>query len=361
MAAMLAGTLVTASLAVGMLYVALPDPPLLEPGIVLTVAVPLLFVAAVVALAGWKLGGRLGSSIRGLSRDAARITRGDPDVKIVTARPSEETAELAKVLGFMQAALDQRDHELKVRSQVLAKTNARLEAVNRNYMETLGFVTHELKSPMATVQTIGMGLSEGIFGELPEDAGRRASDMVHICEELQDMIKNYLDLSRVERGELTASPRQVSFRSDVVDPVISLTAVMFDSRNVTLTAHCPEGLTVRADPELIRIALGNYLTNAAKYGREGGKAELDVVQDEGGRQVTATVWNEGAGFTEEQSANLFQQFSRLANENTRIRRGSGLGLFICKQILELHNGRVWAESEQDQWARFSFSFPSGGE
>jgi len=112
---------------------------------------------------------------------------------------------------------------------------------------------------------------------------------------------------------------------------------------------------VVADPELMRIALSNYLSNAAKYGREGGKAKIEVAQV--GEAIDVRVWNEGPGFSSDEGQSLFGKFSRLHNENTRDKRGSGLGLYLCKQILDLHGGTVWAESESGSWARFCFRLP----
>jgi signal transduction histidine kinase len=107
---------------------------------------------------------------------------------------------------------------------------------------------------------------------------------------------------------------------------------------------------------LLRIALTNYLTNAAKYGREGGTAKVTARREDGA--LIVGVWNEGAGFTAEEQPQLFGKFSRLANDNTRSKRGSGLGLFLVKSILSLHAGRVWAESQPGTWAAFYMSFPS---
>jgi signal transduction histidine kinase len=100
----------------------------------------------------------------------------------------------------------------------------------------------------------------------------------------------------------------------------------------------------------------NYVNNAAKYGREGGRAVLKVARDNG--DAVVEMWNEGPGFTPEEGEQLFQKFSRLQNRNSKSQKGSGLGLFLCAQVLNQHAGRVWAESEPGQWARFAFRFPA---
>ena len=77
--------------------------------------------------------------------------------------------------------------------------------------------------------------------------------------------------------------------------------------------------------------------------------------------ISTTVWNEGVGFRPEEQASLSTKFSRLQNENTVKNRGSGLGLYLTKHIIELHGGKVWAESVPEQWANFCFSFPMNSE
>jgi len=171
-------------------------------------------------------------------------------------------------------------------------------------------------------------------------------------------VKNYLDLARAERGELVASKSRIDVLRDVVEPCTEQARPLFDSRKVTVETVCPAGLVVEADPELLRIALSNFLSNAAKYGKEGGRAELRAGRD--GDGLTVSVWNEGPGFSEEEGKLLFGKFSRLRNDTTKGKRGSGLGLYLCRQILELHGGRVWAESEPGHWARFSLHLPQAG-
>jgi signal transduction histidine kinase len=255
----------------------------------------------------------------------------------------------------MQKAIAERDQQLREQNRTLRETNELLDRTLSNYMHMLGFITHELKSPLATVQAMVANMIEGYTGELPEKASEVVVRIKRILEETQDMVKNYLDLSHVERGEMTAKKADIDFRTEVIEPSILQAETLFKSRNITLEVSAPDQIPVLADPELMRIALTNYLTNAAKYGREGSVARLEAAIEE--NELRVSVWNEGEGFTEEEGENLFGKFFRIRNQNTRNKRGSGLGLFICRQIVELHGGRTWADSEPGQWARFSLSFP----
>ena len=340
---------------VGMLYVGLLEAPYraLKTQLVLNIMGPVLGVLLLAVGGGLYLVRRITSPVHQLSQAALQLSRGHWDYPIEVSGAFREIDHLGRTFQDMQQAIAERDRQLRRQNQTLEEANERLERANRNYMHMLGFVTHELKSPLAAMQSLILVLTGGLAGEVSDQAKGFLVRIQRNCEELQDMVKNYLDLSRVERGELEANKTDIDFYSEVVEPAVSQSAQLFDSRRIALDVHCTEGLGIHADADLLRIALVNFLTNAAKYGREGGSARLEVRREE--QTITASVWNEGEGFTPEEGEQLFKKFSRLSNPNTRDKRGSGLGLFLCKQIIDLHGGRVWAESEPGRWARFSFS------
>jgi signal transduction histidine kinase len=222
-------------------------------------------------------------------------------------------------------------------------------------MQTLGFVTHELKAPLAAMQMLCSTMMEGDLGSLPGSVTGFLVRIQRNCEELQDMVRDYLDLSRLERGELMAKKCRIDVFDGVVQLSVEQTAVFFHSRGITLTVDCPRVLTLVCDPGLLRIALNNYLTNAAKYGREGGRATLTVRTE--GDLTTFTVWNEGDGFPPEAAERLFEKFFRVRNASTHSKRGSGIGLFTVKNIAALHGGRAWAECDPGSWAAFHLRLP----
>ena len=110
------------------------------------------------------------------------------------------------------------------------------------------------------------------------------------------------------------------------------------------------------DADLLRVALNNLLTNAAKYGREGGHARVTLKVEDG--RIHLSVRNDGEGFPPDEANHLFEKFFRLRNANTQRKRGSGVGLFTVRNIAELHHGRAWAESEPGTSATFHLSFPA---
>ncbi|MFP4502953.1 MAG: cache domain-containing protein [Candidatus Hydrogenedentota bacterium] len=346
---------------IGMLYVGLLEEPYSDAFYRLILQLLAMVGVGTVIAVGLAvlLVGRITAPIERLNRAAKQVAAGDLQRPVAVPDSYAEVTDLARSFHEMQDALAERDRRINARNRELAETNTRLERANRNYMETLGFVTHELKSPLAAMQSMIDLLVQGYVGKLPDRAQTTLTRLKRNCEELQDMVKNYLDLSRAERGELLAKRTETELRTDVIDPCVEQSQPLFRSRDMTLEAACPDTLEAAADPELMRIALANFLSNAAKYGREGGTARLEAGIDDG--KVYLRVWNEGPGFTPEEGEQLFTKFTRLRNENTAGKRGSGLGLFLCRQIMEQHGGRVWAESEPGQWACFHMEFPANAD
>lgn len=341
---------------VGMLYVGIPRRPYDEARnrLILSFLLPVGLVGLAAVGAGLALARRITAPVHALDAAATRIAQGDWEHRLHIPSSYREIGELAAAYDAMQTAIHKRDADLRARNEELQHTNARLDDANRNYMKTLGFVTHELKAPLGAMQMLVGNVLDGYLGPVPEGAAASLARVRRACEELQDMVRDYLDLSRLERGELVAHPHRVDLVKLVVEPAVDHNAVFFGSRGMTLRVEAPEELHVTADPDLLRVALNNYLTNAAKYGREHGTAVLTLRRNDDGVQIT--VWNEGEGFEPEQAEKLFGKFVRLRNATTQRTRGSGVGLFTVHSIAELHGGRAWAESEPGSWAAFHFTF-----
>ena len=342
---------------IGMLYIGLLESPFnaLKVRQILIIILPIVLILFGAVLLTLNIVNRITSPLNVLSEAAVNLSHGNWKSEIGVTPTFREINDLSRVFKEMKTAIVEKDNNLKKKNRILEETNEKLNRTNRNYMEMLGFVTHELKSPLAANQTMISVLLDGYAGDIPDQIHQPLVRIKRNSEELQDMVKNYLDLSRVERGEMAAKKADIDFISDVVEPAVNQTSVLFNSRTISLEVISPKQLTVKADPELMGIALSNFLANAAKYGKEEGNARLEVKEIDG--HIEIMVWNEGHGFTPDEKEKLFKKFSRIFSPETRNKRGSGLGLYLCKQIIDLHEGTVWAESEHEKWASFYFRIP----
>lgn len=229
--------------------------------------------------------------------------------------------------------------------------------VNRSYMEMLGFVSHELKNPLASIIMDGQLLKDAYLGQMEPRQREKVERMVAKAEYLVGLIREYLDLSRLESGELTLRLKQeIDFASSVLDACVDILRPQIEARHADLDlTHVPRPLMLACDPDLMKIVMTNLIGNAVKYGNEGGKVRVSAQQGEGRIQVS--VWNEGPGFSEADRALLFRKFSRIPSPELLTRKGTGLGLYTTWRIVNLHGGRIWANSEKGSWAEFVFTLP----
>jgi signal transduction histidine kinase len=276
-----------------------------------------------------------------------------------------------RVVGFMfrssrrPAAYSTRHVELSIAiaeriSQAVEKTwrIEQLEEANRAYFEMLGFVSHELKSPMASMVTDAKLLSEGYLGELEPQQKAKMERLIHKGQYLLGLVNEYLDLARLEESGqgLRAQPATL-FVEEVLEPAVDLVRPQLDLRHMRLITQLPpEGsLLVTCDPGLLRIVLVNLLGNAIKYGDQGGEIRVSVLKRR--RGISVSVWNEGPGFPAAEKDKLFRKFSRLDNPALQGHKGTGVGLYNSWRIIQLHGGRIRAASKPGAWAEFSFSIP----
>jgi two-component system NtrC family sensor kinase len=335
---------------IGVLYVGILEDKYndIRNGILLNFFPPLGAGILIVLFLSYLLSRDLSRPVHRLVLGTERIALGDLDYRIQERSGFREIEQLTEHFNQMAQALKEREEQLE-------KTNEDLRRVNRNYMEMLGFVSHEIKNALANILGSAYNLRDGYTGELNDTQKRVAGIIVRNCERLRDMIKNYLDLSRIEKGELEARKQEVDFAGDVLPPVIDELRGQLESKGMRLVVHVPTPYRVKADPDLLKIIMENLLSNAIKYGREGGEIRITADEDEENWRIS--VWNEGEGIPERELPRLFSKFTRLKTESSKKGRGSGLGLFITKEMVEKQGGKIWAESEFGRWAMFSFILP----
>jgi signal transduction histidine kinase len=232
-----------------------------------------------------------------------------------------------------------------------------LEASKRAYMEMLGFVSHELKNPIASLITEGRLLGEGYLGDLSEKQADMVAKMVRKGEYLLNLTREYLDLSRLEEGKLEPSfQKDVDLETAVLEPALEVVLPQFEEGGIRLERELQgDKVLADCDPDLLKVVAVNLLGNAAKYGDKGGRAAVGLRAD--GGTVRLSVWNEGPGFPPGEKVRLFRKFSRLKTPELLSRKGSGVGLYTSWWIVRQHAGRIWGESEHGSWARFTFEIP----
>jgi len=216
-----------------------------------------------------------------------------------------------------------------------------------------------LKSPLSSIVMDATVLSDGYVGELSDPQRAVVAKMVNKAEYLLNLVREYLDLARIEGGELAIHPRAaVDLAGEVVEPACDIVKALAAGKQMTVERVYPaHPVTVTADPDLLKIVAVNLVGNAIKYGRDGGSVRVTVSPAAGGG-VSLAVWNEGPGFPASQRPKLFRKFSRLDTPELRKRKGTGVGLYTSWRIVNLHGGRIAATSEEGAWAEFRVDLPA---
>ncbi len=243
-----------------------------------------------------------------------------------------------------------------------------LAQAKRNYAQILYFVAHELKAPLASIATIGSTLTEGYLGKLTPQQTEKVQRMIANSSYLTNLVRDYLDLSQIETGEMKYQPGPaVDLVEEVIRPMVEIQTPAARARGMTLEADL-EYLVAPCDATLLKVVFNNLLGNAVRYGRENTKVLVRLVRrsfsdyNDAGEHIRQywalfSVRNEGVGFAPEQKQKLFARFQRLHHPEHKGVTGSGLGLYISRQIVIRHGGEITADSEPGKWAEFRFRIP----
>jgi signal transduction histidine kinase len=302
-----------------------------------------LCLALVIALVE---AGRLANPIHRLVEASNQMRRGDRPVPVVPDGRCQETDRLVQSFNEMVRTLAEREERMK--------------ALNRSYMETLGFVSHELKSPVATIMNYSYLLREEKLGPLTEKQAKAVRSIDGGGKRLVEMVRHYLNLSRIENAELNPVFSRVAVRPDVLDPVLEALDPDLHAKGMVLSNEVPGDVLLHADLNLVHEVFENLIGNAIKYGRPGGRIRIGFRRVDG--TVEFCVANEGNGIPPDRVGSLFQKFSRIESApSAKAQKGTGLGLFITKYIVEAHGGRISVKSVVNEWTEFTFTLPAARE
>ncbi len=279
-------------------------------------------------------------------------------IRLSAALLFEGEEELA-VVGFFHDLTELHRHmnALVEANQQLNVANERFARLNRRYLEMLSFVTHELKSPLANSYMSANALRQEVFGALSREQGLMVEAICRNLDQSMEMIRHYLDLSRIEKDELPVQLRPTRLMEEVVQPVIEGLGGLVIDRRVSICIDVPLDLEWNLDPELFRGVFNNLFSNALKYGDESGRIRVSIADL--GDRCRMEVWNSGPCIREDDLERVFKKFQRLHTSRHASTRGTGLGLFITKTIVERHQGTIRAESREGEGTAFIIELPRG--
>ncbi len=247
-----------------------------------------------------------------------------------------EVAQRERIEGLLK--------ELGKSNDRLWVANARLNELDRQKTEFVSMASHQLRSPLTAIKGYSSMLLEGSFGEVGEKARGAVERVFQSSQNLVNVIEDFLNISRIELGTMHYEMSNFDF-CQLVRATIDELRPGIEKEGLRLSFACGPAhaeFQVSGDSGKLGQVVSNLLDNAAKYTQKGGA--IDVRLDKRDGLIRLTVKDTGIGIAPEVMPKLFKKFSRAEEAGKVNIRGTGLGLFVAKQIVEAHQGRIWAES-----------------
>lgn len=219
----------------------------------------------------------------------------------------------------------------------------------------IALAIHKLKTPISSVRLCLEMLLEGDFGPLNEEQKRIIERACEKNNMLVYLVNDLINVAKLEeRHSYNLKPTGLD---EVVGRSIDFEKEQIDKKSITITIEKKEGKLpkVNIDPEEMFLAVQNILDNAIKYSNVGGNIVIYVGQNK--NNIELNIKDFGIGISEEEKGRLFTEFFRAENAKEMQAMGSGLGLFIAKNIIEGHGGKIWFESKEGKGTTFFITLP----
>ena len=285
-------------------------------------------------------------AVRGLLENAAESQADPPGVEVILAAPESRTLQVRPFPIYDASGVN-------LWLGLLLRDITRERELDEMKSQLLSTVSHELRTPLASIKGFATTL---LREDVQWDENSRREFLSIIDEEsdrLSELISNLLDMSRIEAGTLRVEPEPTDLRP-IVDETVSAFQVMTHEHQFQTSS--PPGLPlVEADPRRTRQVLRNLVDNAVKYSPLGGPISIAVRGSEG--ELVVSVTDQGLGIEPDHLDRIFDRFYQVDSASTREVGGSGLGLSICRAIVEAHGGRIWAKSQPGIGSTFYFTLP----
>ncbi len=232
--------------------------------------------------------------------------------------------------------------EVALREQ-LQVANDKLRELDKQKTEFLSIASHQLRAPLTAIKGYSSMILEGSFGEVGEKV-RGAVDVVfQSSQKLVTVIEDFLNITRIELGKMKYEMAEMDLRQ-MTEMVIREQSHQVEARGLKLSFQAEEGLDykVTADSGKISQVVTNLIDNAIKYTKQG-EIKVSLMRTNTGK-VRLAVQDTGVGLTPDAASHLFEKFTRAPDAGKVNIVGTGLGLYVAKQIVEAHKGKIWAES-----------------
>ena len=299
-----------------------------------------------------------GAAARARAEELRRSLSTDTDDSAVEElkRQNRDFVAILSELEEKRDELERLNGALRQSNEELNEANAKLRELSTMKEEFLALTTHDLRSPLTVISGVINFFTSGRLGDLTPEQKNMVTMMERNTQNLIELVNDLLDASKLESGTMRLDLTSIQLRG-ILDELRSTIEPLAREKELVFEDDLPADLPpVHADRAKLRRILVNLLSNAVKFTPRGGRVRLSA-EPSGEEMMRISVSDTGVGIPREDLVRLFDKYEQARSRATRSEKGTGLGLYITRQLVELHGGTISVESEVGRGSSFSFTIP----
>jgi signal transduction histidine kinase len=258
------------------------------------------------------------------------------------------------IIRKQQKQLQEQNTRLQEQNTLVEQQREQLRELNRNKDKFFSIIAHDLKNPLIGFLSFVKLIEEDLENWNKDQIQKLLGQLRDSAENLSALIENLLTWSRIQRDMIDYLLQPIDLRLLIARNIEILTPNA-EQKQVTFQNSLQEEISVDVDLHMLDTVVRNLLSNAIKFTEVGGTIKISATHDE--NTVNVAVSDTGIGIPEEKLSDLFRIDAKSQREGTAGEKGTGLGLILCKEFIEKHGGKIWAESKVGKGTTFTFTLP----
>jgi signal transduction histidine kinase/ligand-binding sensor domain-containing protein len=272
-----------------------------------------------------------------------RLKRVEKINKLLERQVKERTAELNKLNNSLQTEVTERK-----------SAEEELQLINAQKDKFFSIIAHDLKSPFHGILGYAEILAEDYKNLSEEERITFINDIHNISKSTFRFLENLLEWSRIQTDRIEFEPQVIDLNQEIFE-IFNILFAFAMQKNISLHNDVEPGISVFADINMLSLILRNLLSNAIKFTDENGK--INITSSVNGKYVEISVTDNGIGISPENQAKLFRIDTQYTTKGTKNEEGTGLGLLLCKEMIEINKGTIHVESKIGKGTSFIFTLP----
>lgn len=305
----------------------------------LTAALIIVIIAANAAVIGFYVSRSISKPITQLCKATAELEKGNFSVR-TESTTNDELAQLSRAFNTTALALGKMDEER--------------QQIDKAKSEFLSITSHELRTPLTPMKVQLQMLENGFFGQLTKKQQESVVILKRNAERLDRIIEDFLEVSRIEAARLRFVFRQTDL-NHTIEETVSFMIGFAKEKNIHLEAKAGSLPFIEVDPDRVVQVLRNLIHNAIKFSSQG--STIEVAAEKQHDHILFSVKDQGVGMSCEDQIRVFEPFYQVEETIKRQHGGTGLGLTICRGIVEAQKGKIWVHSTPGKGSTFFFTIP----